>query len=161
MRTDSKKITQEYLMQRAWKPGLWRENQICRTQSLKTMSQNGEGNDGADSSFDEKLKPWIYFCWRSQGKLKFTGGRRGRERYILRSSNVKISQKKTFGLRWDSIMLWTYIFNRGKGFQNLENTREKNFWVGTLWWERSRRRDDQRKMSWDNGIRCFTHLKYA
>lgn len=96
-RTDSKKITQEYLMQRAWKPGLWRENQICRTQSLKTMSQNGEGNDGADSSFDEKLKPWIYFCWRSQGKLKFTGGRRGRERYILRSSNVKISQKKTFG----------------------------------------------------------------
>lgn len=24
------------------------------------MSQNGEGNDGADSSFDEKLKPWIY-----------------------------------------------------------------------------------------------------
>ena len=43
-----------------------RENQIPRTQSQGTMSQAGEGNAGADSSFDKKPKEWIYLFGSSQ-----------------------------------------------------------------------------------------------
>lgn len=50
----------------AWIMKRKRKKQIPGTLSQKTICQAGEGDAGADSSFDKKPQGQIYLCWRSK-----------------------------------------------------------------------------------------------